>query len=184
MATVENFAALPLSEQRKFAEALLKTINSERIFHDDTNFELTGIEVDDISGGINILVSHTDPIAVERHATWVCERSDNPEDDPGNDADYENYFLVDAKNAFKTASTVIDGYKVSLIVSDVDKDDTIDAEVEVENVSDEDDGIGSYEYFGFTGYDSRPYLAVEGTVTCYCECVLAFYVEPNDVLEV
>ena len=61
-------------------------------------------------------------------------------------------------------------------------EDTV--EVEVENISHEDAGIGDYEYFGFRGHDSHPYIEVTGTITRVCECVLALSVLPIDSYEI
>lgn len=181
MAVIENFAAVSVEEQRNFAEALLKTINSENTFSDKTKFELDGLEADDINGGIWIGVSHTNTIEVSRDATWSCDSADDAEDDPGFEADYSNYLFEDAKKAFKTLSTVIDGYKVSLEISDVDEGETV--RVEVDSVSHEDSGIGDYEYWGTRGHDSQPYVEVQGTIVKECECYIAFYVEPDDAIE-
>ncbi len=181
MSAIENFAALPVKEQREFAAALLKTINSEKTFHDDTTFEIINVEADDLTGGLMIEVSHTDFIVVDREANWTCAYEDEAEHDPGFDANYENSIYDDAKKAFKTLSTVIDGYKVSLEVSDVDADETV--EVEVDRISHEDGGIGGYEYFGHSGHDSQPYVEVEGIIAKACDCGLAFFVEPDDAFE-
>ena len=174
--TIENFAAIPFQEQMKFAEALLKTINSENTFSDNTNFEIDGIEVDEFTGGLIVTVSQTNPISVSRKATWTCDSEEDAEDDPGFEADYENYLFEDAKKAFKTLSTVIDGYNVTLEIDDVDEQDT-DAEIEIDNISQEDSGIGDYEFWGERGYDSNPYVEVTGTITRECDCALTFYVE-------
>lgn len=176
--TIENFAAIPFQDQMKFAEALLKTINSEKIFTDDTMFELDGIEAEDLTGGLTIMVSHPDTIEVSREATWTCGDEDEASNDPGYDADYENGLFEDAKSAFKTLSTVIDGYNISLELDDVDEVETV--EVEVDSTSHEDAGIGDYEFWGERGHDSRPYIEVEGTIVKACDMALAIYVEPAD----
>lgn len=181
MSVIENFAELSFEEQQKFAEALIKTINSEKLFYDGTQFEITGIEAVDMDGSLMIEVSHADPIEVEREATWTCDSKEEASSDPGYDADYVNYLIDDAKSAFKILSTVIDGYKVTLDIADVDEDDTI--EVEVDSTSNEDGGIGDYEYWGRRGHDSDPYVEVTGTIVKACECALAFFVEADDTTE-
>ena len=181
MSVVENFATLSLNEQRTFAEALIKTINSKSIFTSDTNFTLDSVEVDELTGGLALIVDHADLIEVSRSATWTCDNEDDATDDPGYDADYENFLFEDAKKAFKTMSAVIDGFKVSLLVDYVDALETI--EVEVDHISHEDSGIGDYEYWGDRGYDSRPYVEVKGTIVKACDCSLIFFVEPNDTTE-
>jgi hypothetical protein len=178
MSVIENFAALSAQEQREFAVALLKTINSESLFSSETNFELTKVEADDFTGGLTIEVSHTKPIEVSRPATWYCAEEEDASVDPKYDATYENDVYEDAKKAFKTTSTELDGYKVSLEIADINELEN--TEIDVDSTSQEDDGIGSYEHFGFIGYDSRPYIQVEGTIVTACDCALAFFVEPAD----
>lgn len=175
MSVIENFAALSAQEQREFAAGLLATINSEHIFSEDALFELVDIEADDLTGGLWIEVSHPGEIEVSRKATWTCSSEDEAGNDPGYDAEYEESIIEDTKKAFKTLSTAIDGYNVSLEISDVDMNDAV--EVEVDHVSHEDAGIGDYEYFGFRGHDSHPYVEVSGTIVKACECSLAFFVE-------
>ena len=178
MSVIENFAALSVQEQREFAAGLLTKINSEHIFSEDTLFELVDIEADDLTGGLVIEVSHPVDIEVSRKATWTCGSEDEAENDPGYDAEYEESIIEDTKKAFKTLSTIIDGYNVSLEISDVDMNEAID--VEVDRISHEDAGIGEYEYFGFRGHDSHPYVEVFGTIVKACECSLAFFIEPAD----
>ena len=175
---IENFAELSTKEQQEFAEALLKKINSESTFTGDTDFVLTGFEPWDITGGFIIYVSHPEPIQVSRPATWTCVDEEDSYNDPGSDADFQNFIFDDVKNAFKTLTAVIDGYKVSLEIEDVDEDGT--EEVEVSHVSREEGGIGHYEYFGYEGYDSYTYYEVEGSIIKNCECSLTFYIEPED----
>lgn len=182
MSIIENFAVLSKEEQREFATKLLDTINTESMFTADTKFEITNVEPDELSGGLLIEVSHANPIIVSRDATWSCADEDEAAGDPGYDADYANTIYEDTKKAFKTLSTVIDGYSVSLEISDVDETNTVS--VEVDSTSNEDDGIGDYEYFGFTGNDSRPYVEVTGAIIKECECALAFFVEPADTLPI
>ena len=179
MDRIENFAVIPAKDQIAFATALLKTINSEKTFHDEVQFEIVGVEPDDITGGLTIDISHSDPIKVYRDASWTCAREEEASDEPTDfETDFANYLMDDAKKAFKAESTVIEGYKVTLEVVDVDAGETID--VEVEDISHEDAGIGSYDYWGHSGYDSRPYIQVEGVIGKECDCALALFVEPDD----
>jgi len=178
MSIIENFATLSAQEQRSFAEALLKTINSESIFSSEVNFELTEVEVDDMTGELLIYVSHTDFVSVSRKASWTCDDEDDAKRDPGYEVEYVDSIYEDAKKAFKTLATIIDGYKVTLDIADVDEEETI--EVIVDHISHEDSGIGSYEYWGYRGYDSSPYVEVDGTLVKSCDCSLSFFVEPVD----
>ena len=176
MSVIENFAVLPAKDQIDFATKLLEKINAERMFITDNKFELDGVEPDDLTGGLTLLVSLVNPVEVPRKATWTCADVEDIEDDPGYDADYEDYLFEDAKKAFKTLSTVIDGYTVELDIADANEDST--AEVKAEHISHEDAGIGRYEYWGEIGHDSHPYVKVEGPIVKYCECALAFFIEP------
>lgn len=179
MSVIENFAALSAQEQREFANSLIKTINSENIFSSDVAFEIINVEADDISGGLMIEVSHTPhPIEVSRNAIWTCGTAEDAEDDPGFEANYENSVYEDMKKAFKTLSQVVEGYRVSLDISDIDEDETV--EVTANQINHEDSGVGAYEFWGDRGYDSRPYCEVEGTIVRECEALLTFFVEPAD----
>ncbi len=178
MSVIENFAALSVQEQRTFAESLLKMINSENIFSSDTLFEIIEVEADELDGSLRIDVSHTDDIEIVREATWQAASEEDASDDPGYDADYSDSIFKDAESAFNTLETIIDGYKVSLSIGDVDENETVD--IDVSDISAEDAGIGHYEYWGRHEYDSRPYVEVEGTITKACTCTLAFFVEPVD----
>ena len=178
---IENFAAIPEKDLHGFAEVLIRTINSEHTFTDDTSFQVNDVEPDELSGGVWIDIFQTDTIEVSREATWQAEDEDEAYHDPGYDADYNNTLIDDVKSAFKTFFAEIDGYKVSLEVRDADAVETVD--VDVDNISQEDAGIGDYEYFGYRGTDSRPYVEVEGTIVKACECSLALYVEPIGAAE-
>lgn len=183
MSVIENFAALSAQKQREFAAALIKTINSESTFISNITFDLVNVEADDMTGGLLIEVSHEPMIEVTRKATWQAgdedEASSGPDSDYG--ADYSEAVTTDAEKAFKTLSTEIDGYTVSLDISDVDEEETI--EVEIDHISHEDSGIGHYEFWGEPGYDSQPYVEVEGTIVQACTCSLAFFVEPTESTE-
>lgn len=182
MEVIENFSALSVEEQLKFAEALVKTLNSEATFIDGVSLSVKKVEADDMTGGLIIEVSHDPKIEVARNADWTCDSEEETDADPGYDADYENSAAEDAEQAFKALSTKIEGYTVSLSVEDTDEEEFLDTRVD--KISHEDDGIGSYEYFGFTGYDSQPYIQVEGAVVQALVCDIVLFVEPDDVTEV
>jgi len=175
MSVIENFAALSAQEQRDFANSLIETINSESIFSSEVDFEITEVEADELDGSLMIKVSHTDTIEVSRKATWQAADEEDASSDPGYDADYEESIYTDAEESFKTLSAVIDDYKVSLDIADIDETDTID--IEIDNIDHEDSGYGDYEYWGMRGHDSRPFVVVQGTIVKACECSLAFFVE-------
>lgn len=176
MSVIENFAAVSFEEQKKFAEALVKTINSEGTFTSEVNFKVSGIEADEMTGGLIIELEHEDTIEVEREATWTC--ADRAEASSPEDPDFTDLLSNDVKKAFKTLAVELEGYSVTLSVDDVDEGETV--EVEVDSISDEDGGIGSYEYWGSTGYDSDPYCEVEGTIVKACTIYCSLYVEAAD----
>jgi hypothetical protein len=177
MNVIENFSLLSKQEQRAFAEALIKTINSERTFIDDNTFEIYnghgGVDADDTTGNLYIDISHKDLINVDREATW---QGDVPDD--VYDPEYYDTDEADIKKAFKTTSAVIDGYKVTLNITDYNYGKIED--YRVERSSHEDSGIGSYEYGGVRGYDSRPYTESVGVVTLSYDVALYLLVEPVD----
>ena len=39
-------------------------------------------------------------------------------------------------------------------------------------------------FFGFEGYDSQPYVEVEGSIVTNCSCQLAIIVAPDDNIEI
>ena len=177
---IENFATLPVEEQINFAKTLLEKINSENIFTNETNFEFQDVEPDDVTGGLWVSASLANPIGVSRKATWEAGDEEGAYEDPGFDAICEDSLVNDTMKAFKTLAAVVDGYSVSLQVDDVEEDRNFDAEVSIDKISHEDAGIGSYEYFGFKGYDSHPYVEVTGTLVRTCDCNISFYIEPVD----
>ncbi len=175
MAIIENFAELSEQEQKDFAAALIKTINTENIFTSEVDFEIRDVE-DDIDGSLMIHTQTSTPLEVAREATWSCADEDEVSDDPGYDATFENSIYDDVQSALTTLSTELEGYKISIDVSDTGEEETV--EVNAEHYSHEDGGIGHYEYWGHDEYDSRPYIEVEGTIVKACICYVTFTVEP------
>ena len=108
MNVIENLAALSEQEQKAFAEALLKTINSEGTFTSQTHFEIDRVEADDVTGGLYIVGATVDTMPIPRLATWEAGSEDDVEQDPGRDVEYINSESEDAEAAFKITSTVID----------------------------------------------------------------------------
>ena len=177
---IENFATLSVEEQVRFAKELIEKVNSGNIFSDETNFVFEDVEPDELTGGLFISASLANPISVSREATWSALDEDGAHKDPGNEAEYETDIKDDVRNSFQTLSAEIDGYNVSINIEDIDEYESVDAEVDVTNISEEDAGIGSYEFWGFKGYDSQPYVEVEGTITKAYDCSVYFSVEPAE----
>lgn len=174
---VENFAVLSVDEQINFAKDLIKKINSEHVFTDETKFEFQDVDLDKTSKGLCVSISTTNPIRISREATWEAGTEEGATEDPGNNTEFEYSLLADAKKSFKTLSCEINGYTVSLQIDDIEKDETTDAEVEVVNLTHEDAGIGPYEFWGFKGYDSQPYVEADGVITADYDCNLTIFVD-------
>ncbi len=182
MAVIENFDAISVQEQMKFAEALLNTINSESIFSDETNFKISKVEADEMTGRLEISLESEGLIEVAHNATWTCADEDDLYSVPDyDDIDEEESIYDAAKRSFKTLSVELEGYTVSLDIDDINAESS--TEVEVDNYSHEDSGIGSNEFWGVVSYDSRPYLLVEGAIIKECTCYITLYVEPVDTFE-
>ena len=174
MNVIENFSLLSKQEQRAFAEALIKTINSERTFIDGHPFEIYegngGIYADEVTGDLTIDISHQGLIEVDRVATW---QDDSPE---LYDLEFYNTVEDDAKKVFKTLEAIIDGYKVTLDIADTDSKEITNYKVDSKTSG--DSGIGSYEYWGTQGYDSHPYTESAGVVTINYDLAIYLTVEP------
>jgi hypothetical protein len=177
MAVTEIFSNLSREELQEFVAKLIKTINSEHIFTDKVELKLDthyDIEASDFDGNLYIPVTHEDTIDIERDANWICYNEEDRFD--ADDPEFENSIEEDAEDFFKTLSTTIEGYRVDLEVNDVDEDATVS--VDVSSCSEEDGGIGEYEYWGHIEYDSQPYYAVEGVITQACTCYMTLIIEP------
>lgn len=184
MSVIENFSMLSEAELKAFAEALVKTINSEGIFTSETAFKIYEIDADETTGNLYIGLETEENVLVEREATWTCGDEDEIHSDPGYEADFADTCYDDAKKAFKTMKAELEGYDLDLSIDDMDEVDT--DEVIVDNYHEDDAGIGHYEYWGHTGYDSQPYFEVEGTIVKACSIALTLTVsaaEPAPVEE-
>lgn len=175
MEIIENFAALSEQEQKAFAEALIKTINSESTFSSETDFKLLEIEADEMTGGLYIKTITTSPIEARCKASWTAADKDDAYSEPYG-ADFITNTYDEVKKSFNTEDAVIDGYAVTLNeIYDIDEKFT---DAEVDSITDEDGGIGPYEFWGELGYDSSEYVEVTGTLVYDCTCTIFFYVEP------
>lgn len=176
MAIIENFAALSDKERMDFATNLVNKINSDvAYFAGHTDFKITEVYADEASGDLVIATTNVDPLFVTCKATWqAADEDDTPEFD---DIEYKTTIYDVLTVLFENKVVEIDGYKVTLNVNDI-LDDDIDS-FEAVKVTHEDSGIGSYSYWGDVGYDSRPYVEVEGLITHEVkDCDIVFWVEP------
>jgi hypothetical protein len=169
------FLDMSEDELHDFAVAIIKTINSEKLFSDDISFEFANAELDEFNGGLWIELASEEPIEITRPATWQAADADSIEE--AEDIDFENSIYKDVERMFKTLNAEFEGYKVELNIADVDNTGIV-AMIPGE-IRHEDSGIGSYEYGDFRGYDSHPYVETTGTIVESCYCYLSFFVEPK-----
>ena len=175
--SVENFSELPDEELQQLASMLIQKMNSSSTFVSNNKFVIDDAMADELTGNLLISVYTEDPVSVQRKATWVVDTIDDVDNSEKlEDVDYLNSIYVDTTSAFKTSTATVDGYKVTMHVDDVD--DLGIVETAVDRYSEEDAGIGNYEYFGFNGYDSRPYVEVDGVTTNSCTCYITIEIEP------
>lgn len=175
---IENFNLLSQEELETFATDFVKKINEANILSGDIEFKIDSVESNEITGDLYIAVSNTDDylLPVVRSATWTCGDEDELHDRP-EDPDYAESIYQDARASFKETPAELDGYLISIDIDDVDTEEY--EESAIEDWSNEDAGIGSYEYWGHVGYDSRPYLEVEGTITWNCSVNATIIVSPK-----
>lgn len=171
----KQFTELSTSEQVNLAKDLINKINSEKVFLEETAFEFQDVWVDDIDNKLVIEASLANPIIVSRKASWQAGTEEGAEEGPSADADYDNSIFDDTTKCFKLLEASVAGYSITTEISDIYELE--DVEVELTHISHEDSGIGHYEYWGFKGYDSHPYVEVEGVVTRKCDCNITFYIK-------
>ncbi len=173
MSLITDFSKLYEWELNQFAERLVNTINAEHTFTEETDFEIDNIEVDK-DGTLAISINNKQYITATYEATWSCGDPDEikyPED-----PEVDGSTTDEINKSFTTFKANIKGYNVNLTIDDYDEDDLL--EVEVTGTSNEDAGIGSYEFWGEVGYDSRPYIEVEGLLTYGYNCYMTLWVDP------
>ena len=182
MNVIENFAELSKPERRAFAEALIKTINSESTFSDQVDFQIDDVYADDLTGNLVIETSTVNNLEVERKATWSAPNSEAAEEIPDSEyIEYDYPLYSDMEDALTTLSAEVEGYTVSAEVYDPDQAEI--TRMHVEDYTQEDDGIGWNEFWGHVSYDSRPYVSVTGIVYADCGCGVQFTVEPTGASE-
>lgn len=179
MIFISDFNDLTEAELQQFATDLLKDINASQVFASETDRALLldekePLEFNDLTGELYIPIVHADYIEVPRKATWASLSEDDIYDPAG--ATFEDPIQYDIQKCYKTLSSKIGNYNITLRIDDYDEADIVD--VEVDSHRDEDAGIGEYEYWGHKEYDSRPYIEVEGTLFQNCYCYLTLIVEP------
>ena len=184
MSVIQNFSVLPVQEQRQFAADLINKINSSKIFSDDAVFSLDDVEANDITGGLYLEVTAKD-VYFERDVTWDENDDEDilsyygPRSSMPDGLDFVESVFSDVMAGFKVKSATLDGY--TLEIEDVaDTADEKIEEIEVKHVRHEDAGIGHYEYWGYEGYDSRPYIEVEAKAGCTATAYLLLHVVAAD----
>lgn len=182
---IENFAILSTKEQHEFADKLLKTLNSEKTFL-DVELVIEEVEADELSGDLVIMASTTEAVEAERNGTWATGYSRDEEEiydlthatPDSMYVDFEDSEDEAAAKALKARSADLEGYTVTIEVENVTESD-LESVSEVDEVTEDDAGIGDYEYFGFKGTDTQPYLEVQGTLFCTLYPYLRLTVTPT-----
>lgn len=171
---IENFSTLSQEELKQFAKKLVDKINTEKIITTEADFAILNdpdaVWASDITGNLIINLAAVE-VASAVDASWAAA-----EDDPYDYDDAEED-SPDFEDVFKK-EVVVDGYKVTLSIDDYDRIENL--EVEVNDYSHEDSGIGHYEFWGQTGYDSHPYLEVSGTFINLYSAAVSLTIEPAE----
>lgn len=160
---IENFSLLSPEEQKQFATDLIAKLNAAGTLSDET-FKIFAVESDELDG--TLMIGITADATIKRGASWQCENRDEVRDV----TDTYNFLepsAADAKQLFKTTATEFEGYLLEVAALEID-DYKIEDVSEVYSISEEDAGIGSYEYWGEVGYDSQPYCEVRGALDIRC----------------
>ncbi len=177
MNVIENFVELSEQELKEFADKLVKTINSESLLSDETNFKLADLEVDELSGNLSIFVETEEAVEVSRECTWMCYDEDDIHSKPSeSDVDFDDRLDNDVLNALKSNEFEVEGYKISVDYEDGETSDCVD--FEVTDYEEGEGGIGDYEFWGFRGHDSYPEYEVHGILVCAHDFALRLTVEP------
>ena len=180
---IENFAELSAQELKEFADGLISKVNADHLFAPDIELRLCddsqdNIVPDEMTGDLDIYVEPTEEVIIGREAYWSCGMDDDYEYGTPEDPDYSYGILEDIKKAFPTKTVSIDGYSVTIEAYDYADWDT--GEVgKIISATEDDDGIGSYEYWGEIGYDSRPFMAIEGVIDCPTSIYVSLTVSPE-----
>ena len=177
MIYTDDFNSLSPEELKVLAQEIVQEVAEQ-----SEEFKTADFVIEDawgeMSGDLTIFVLNKNLVTVPRGANWIASDStDGPSCGPYGDVEYNNSECEDASKLFPKTLT-IENYTVTLDVNDIDMKEFSDSEVE--NSEKENDGIGSYEYWGTAGYDEgTDYYINYGTVYCESEVSLSLYVSPS-----
>ena len=184
MEKIKDFSLLSKDELKAFAAKILEQVNASQVFIDGEKFtpDFGQMTIDKLTGDLEFVVclGDTEKLTVTVDTEWSCdldcEDLGRPsERDIDIDLKYEKQDEI-LESALKAKEAVIDGYQVSIATSELEKREVID--VDVTDSYPDDSGIGEYEFWGATGYDSHPYTHVEGKATVACDGYYWIVVEP------
>lgn len=175
MELIDNFSLLSEEELLQFAQEFLAHINESKVFSDSITFEdidpMYGVEANEMDGSLTIHVYFDD---FDYELEFEAE---DLEDSPHN-WDYQQSAEQAIAAQFKTSKATIAGYNVEFGVDDAPNEEVTDYEI-TERVTNEDDaGIGHYEFWGFEGFDSRPYEweSGSGVASCHSDVLVHFII--------
>lgn len=153
--------------------------------HYDGTFEV-GEEQDNVyldEDGNLVVWIYGDDLEVRVDAEWQAGTDDDLEDIDTDtfEPDDSSITLEDIFPGLETLPTDIDNFEIIAVEFNGREDIDYDmSDVEVEDSSEEDSGIGWYEYWGAKGYDSHPYYEVYGTVGAIINAWFKFTINKKD----
>ena len=159
-----DYTYMPPAKLTRMAEAVVAELNKGKVFADDTLIKVKKAYIDPYSDAFLVDVE-LDSVSVKREASWNTDGDDESPTSVDEDLTYEYSESDDIKKAFKTTEATILGHKVYLLLDECTAEKVDTTDWTIEHSSEEDAGIGSYEFWGEVGYDSRPYMHYEGTIT-------------------
>lgn len=179
---VDDFSKLSEQQIKQLSNKIIDKINAEHLFFD---FDITLVgdpQVDAATGDLLLQADSADTVYVSRQAHWTCSIYDEDctEEAPKN-PEFAEDLMDDIQEAFPTKTISIDGYSVTMTVWDAMYTTQQCIPSEIINAEEEDDGIGSYEYWGQIGWDSRPYRAIDGILDCPVSISISLTVTPKTV---
>lgn len=150
---------------------LLKSIVDQIKFPGDPDVTIDYAAITESDEGTFLVPVELHTVKLPVSCVWEGDTEGNYSvDDIDIDAEKE------AENYIKTIQTPSEFMEG--ILTDVSYEDIHDytiADTEVTKMTEEDAGIGSYEYWGTVGYDSQPYTEISGIVTI--DAVLGLWLE-------
>lgn len=163
---IEDFNLLSEEELSEFAANIVAKVNEAQPFtkedSDAIQFEIDNVETNELDGSLLIYIVSSEDLSVARAASWTADDPDSL--NSYSDLTFDDTDLTAAKENLKVLVAEVDGYNVEL--TDIEFENNGVDEVEYADYSEEEGGIGDYEYWGHRGHNSYTYCTVYGTAFC------------------